>query len=67
MVQVHDCNAETARTVATDARLVREPATLGAVARLSMITDPRSDELVISQRASLTGPLPDGPPPTDRI
>lgn len=66
-VQVHDCDTETARAVAAGARLVQEPTTLGTVARFSMIADPWGNQLEISQRASLTGPLPEEPPGAEHI
>jgi hypothetical protein len=34
------------------------PVTLGTVARISFIRDPDGDFIEISQRASLTGPIP---------
>ncbi len=34
------------------------PLTLGKVARISMIRDPDGNFIEISQRASLTGPIP---------
>ena len=37
---------------------MRNPVTLGDVARFSMVADPWGNQLEISQRASLTGPLP---------
>lgn len=58
-VQVHDCDAETARAVERGARVARPALTLGQVARFSMLADPWGNLLEISQRASLTGkPLP---------
>ncbi|MFK7895470.1 MAG: VOC family protein [Myxococcota bacterium] len=62
-VQVRDCDAETARVEALGARVASAPRTLGKVARMAMILDPDGNLLEISQRASLTGPLPeeDGP------
>jgi lactoylglutathione lyase len=35
------------------------PMRLGKVARISMIRDPDGNFIEISQRASLTGPIPD--------
>jgi lactoylglutathione lyase len=36
----------------------RPPLTLGATARISFVRDPDGNWIEISQRASLTGPLP---------
>lgn len=58
-VQIHDCDAETERAVTNGAILSRDPITLGKVARFAMITDPFGNLLELSQRASLTGPLPE--------
>ncbi|MHB8576260.1 MAG: VOC family protein [Dehalococcoidia bacterium] len=38
----------------------RPPVTLGSVARISFIRDPDGNWIEVSQRASLTGPLPPG-------
>lgn len=57
-VQVRDCDAETERIEKLGARIAAAPRTLGKVARFSMILDPDGNLLEISQRASLTGPLP---------
>ncbi|MGI9603199.1 MAG: VOC family protein [Acidimicrobiales bacterium] len=57
-VQIHDCDAETAAAVRAGATLVQPAVTLGDVARFSMIADPWGNQLELSQRASLTGPLP---------
>lgn len=59
-VQVRDCDAETERIAALGGRVDLAPRTLGKVARISMIADPDGNLLEISQRASLTGPLPTG-------
>ncbi len=59
-VQVRDCDAETARIEALGGRVVVTPRNLGEVARMSMVADPDDNLLEISQRASLTGPLPPG-------
>lgn len=57
-VQVRDCDAETAAAVAGGAAVVRQPRTHGEVARFSMVADPWGNQIELSQRASLTGPLP---------
>lgn len=57
-VQIRDCDAETASAVAAGALVTRAPRTYGEVARFSMITDPWGNHVELSQRASLTGPLP---------
>lgn len=59
-VQIRDCDAETARIVALadDAVVAVPPTTLGEVARMAMVRDPDGNWLELSQRASLTGPLP---------
>ncbi len=59
-VQVRDCDAETARIEGLGGRVVVAPRNLGEVARMSMVADPDDNLLEISQRASLTGPLPAG-------
>jgi predicted enzyme related to lactoylglutathione lyase len=62
-VQIHDCDAETAGAVDRGATLAQPAMTLGEVARFSMIADPWGNRLELSQRASLTGPLPRGAEP----
>ena len=57
-VQVRDCDAEVARIEAAGARVATRPVNLGEVARMAMVADPDGNLLEISQRASLTGPLP---------
>jgi predicted enzyme related to lactoylglutathione lyase len=57
-VQVRDCDAEVARVEAAGARITTRPINLGEVARMAMVSDPDGNLLEISQRASLTGPLP---------
>ena len=57
-VQVRDCDAETARVEAAGGKVVVMPRNLGEIARMSMVADPDGNLLEISQRASLTGPLP---------
>lgn len=57
-VQVRDCDAETSRVAKLGAKVAAAPRTLGKVARMAMVCDPDGNLLEISQRASLTGPLP---------
>lgn len=59
-VQVRDCDAEVAAIEAAGGQVVVTPRNLGTVARMSMIRDPDGNLLEVSQRASLTGPLPEG-------
>lgn len=58
-VQIHDCDAEHAGVVARGGVEGLAPVTLGTTARISMVRDPDTNWLELSQRASLTGPLPD--------
>lgn len=57
-VQVFDCRAEHARILAAGGREGAPPRQLGEVALFSMVRDPDGNWIEISQRASLTGPLP---------
>ncbi len=57
-VQVHDVDAEHAGILARGGAEGRAPLTLGRVARISFVRDPDGNWIEISQRASLTGPLP---------
>lgn len=57
-VQIWDCDAETTAATKAGATLAQPAITLGEVARFSMIADPFGNQLELSQRASLTGPLP---------
>ena len=57
-VQVRDVDAEHAGIVARGGAEGRPPATLGTTARISFVRDPDGNWIEISQRASLTGPLP---------
>lgn len=57
-VQIRDCDAETTRAEAGGAHVARAPRTYGEVARFSMVADPWGNRVELSQRASLTGPLP---------
>jgi lactoylglutathione lyase len=57
-IQVWDCDAETAGILARGGALGSEAVTLGKTARFSFVRDPDGNWIEISQRASLTGPLP---------
>jgi catechol 2,3-dioxygenase-like lactoylglutathione lyase family enzyme len=57
-VQVRDCDAEHRRFMSMGVWEGAAPVTLGAVARISFIRDPDGNFIEISQRASLTGPIP---------
>ncbi|HKC52635.1 MAG TPA: VOC family protein, partial [Myxococcota bacterium] len=57
-IQVFDVDAEHAGIVARGGIEGRAPLTLGSVARISFVLDPDGNWIEISQRASLTGPLP---------
>lgn len=61
-VQVHDVDAEHASILAAGGRQQMPPTTLGKVARISFVLDPDGNPIEISQRASLTGDLPQGAP-----
>ena len=58
-LQVWDVDAEHARVVSGGGAEGRAPITLGTTARISFVTDPDGNWIEISQRASLTGALPD--------
>ena len=58
-VQVRDVDAEHRRFMSMGVWEGAAPVSLGAVARISFIRDPDGNFIEISQRASLTGPLPD--------
>jgi lactoylglutathione lyase len=58
-IQVWDCDAETAGIVARGGTLGAPALTLGKTARFSFVRDPDGNWIEISQRASLTGPLPE--------
>lgn len=58
-VQVWDADAEYAGIVARGGTGATPPRTLGKVARFGFVRDPGGNWLEISQRASLTGPLPE--------
>lgn len=57
-VQVRDCSAEHRRFMSMGVWEGASPVTLGEVARISFIRDPDGNFIEVSQRASLTGPLP---------
>jgi lactoylglutathione lyase len=57
-IQVWDCDTETAGIVSRGGTLGAEAITLGKTARFSFVRDPDGNWIEISQRASLTGPLP---------
>ena len=58
-VQVRDVDAEHRRFMSMGVWEGAAPVSLGAVARISFIRDPDGNFIEISQRASLTGPLPE--------
>lgn len=58
-VQVRDVAAEHRRFMSMGVWEGAAPVSLGAVARISFIRDPDGNFIEISQRASLTGPLPE--------
>jgi lactoylglutathione lyase len=57
-VQVWDVDAEHVSALARGATEGQPPRTLGTTARISFLRDPDGNWLEVSQRASLTGPLP---------
>lgn len=57
-IQVWDCDAEYAGILARGGSDGRAPMTLGSTARFGFVRDPDGNWIEISQRASLTGPLP---------
>ena len=57
-VQVRDVNAEHRRFMSMGVWEGAAPVTLGTVARISFVRDPDGNFIEISQRASLTGPIP---------
>jgi lactoylglutathione lyase len=59
-VQVRDVRSEHARLVALGWSEQVQPVRLGDTAFISFVTDPDGTPVEISQRASLTGPLPPG-------
>ena len=58
-VQVHDVAQDHARLVDWGGTEAVAPRRLGDVAKISFVRDPDGNWLEVSQRASLTGPLPD--------
>lgn len=57
-VQVRDCDAEYNAILERGGSSGMAPRTMGEVARFGFVRDPDGNWLEISQRASLTGPLP---------
>jgi catechol 2,3-dioxygenase-like lactoylglutathione lyase family enzyme len=57
-IQVRDCDAEIRRLASLGVWEGSPPTTLGTVARIAFIRDPDGNWIEVSQRASLTGPLP---------
>lgn len=57
-IQVFDVDGEHAGILARGGTEGAPPRTLGSVARISFVRDPDGNWIEISQRASLTGPLP---------
>ncbi|MDO8432154.1 MAG: hypothetical protein Q7S58_07045 [Candidatus Binatus sp.] len=57
-IQVRNCDEEHNRFIAMGVQEGAAPVTLGELARISFIRDPDGNFIEISQRASLTGPLP---------
>jgi catechol 2,3-dioxygenase-like lactoylglutathione lyase family enzyme len=57
-IQVRDCNATFKAAIAKGAWEGSSPVSLGEVARICFIRDPDGNWIEISQRASLTGPIP---------
>ena len=57
-IQVRDVDAEHTRIIARGGAEGRPPMTLGTTARISFVRDPDGNWIEVSQRASLTGPLP---------
>ena len=57
-IQVRDCNACFKHFTANGVWVGSAPVTLGELARICFIRDPDGNWIEISQRASLTGPLP---------
>ncbi len=60
-VQVFDVDTEHTRITALGFPEAWAPVTLGTTARVSFVRDPDGGFVEISQRASLTGPIPAGP------
>lgn len=62
-VQVWDARREHAHLLDTGWRELTAPVRLGDTAFISFVIDPDGTPIEISQRASLTGPLPDADAP----
>jgi lactoylglutathione lyase len=58
-LQVRDCDREHRRLTSMGVWEGAAPVTLGTVARISFVRDPDGNFIEVSQRASLTGPLPE--------
>jgi lactoylglutathione lyase len=58
-VQVKNCDAEHKRLLSMGVWEGAPPVTVGKVARFALVRDPDGNWVEISQRASLTGPLPE--------
>jgi lactoylglutathione lyase len=59
-IQIRDVDREHRGVLERGGREGRPPITLGTVARVSFVRDPDGNWIELSQRASLTGPLPPG-------
>jgi catechol 2,3-dioxygenase-like lactoylglutathione lyase family enzyme len=59
-IQIRDVDAEHRAVLERGGRAGRPPVTLGTLARVSFVRDPDGNWIELSQRASLTGPLPPG-------
>lgn len=57
-IQVFDVDAIHAQVTALGWQAPMPPTTLGSTARIAFVTDPAGNWIELSQRASLTGPLP---------
>ncbi len=57
-LQVFDCDAAYDAVIAAGGDGARAPRTRGTVARIAFVRDPDGNWIELSQRASLTGPLP---------
>jgi len=60
-VRIRDCEAELAEIAAAGNFVASEALTMRDVARFAMVRDPDGNQVELSQRASLTGPLPGNP------
>jgi catechol 2,3-dioxygenase-like lactoylglutathione lyase family enzyme len=59
-IQIRDVDVEYHAVLERGGREGRPPVTLGTIARVSFVRDPDGNWIELSQRASLTGPLPPG-------